>query len=104
MYWNFSFKGVIISPLGSVETLSSCTSEPAGHLTHIPCTENVPVPETSLNNYDNKLKNVMAKDTNGAGGFQEFFQGEPQYDPWYFMVHNNWKSNWRIVQQENAKI
>lgn len=46
----------------------------------------------------------MAKDKNGAGGFQEFFQGEPQYDPWYFMVHNNWKSNWRIVQQENAKI
>lgn len=30
--------------------------------------------------YDNKLKNVMSKDTNRAGGFQEFFQGEPQYD------------------------
>jgi hypothetical protein len=50
---------IIISPLGSVKTFSSSISEPAGQLTHIPCTGNVHVSETSLNNYDNKLKNVM---------------------------------------------
>lgn len=86
-------QNILISPLGSVETFSSCTSEPAGHFTHIPCTGNVHVSVTSLNNYDNKLKNVMAKDTNRAKGFQEFFQGEPQCDSWYFMVQNNWESS-----------
>lgn len=66
----------------------SFTSKPAGHLVHIPRTGNVRVSQSSLNNYDNKLKNVMAKDTNSKG-IWGVVQGEPQFDSWHFTAQNN---------------
>lgn len=36
----------------------------------------------------------MAKDTNRAGRFQEFFQGEPQYDSRYYVAKTNEETNY----------
>lgn len=40
------------------------------HSMHREC----PLPEISLNNYNNKVKNVMAKDTKRAEDFKTFFK------------------------------